>query len=120
MNTLIFLQDFNNLMVPIGKLDEYTTFKFYGLHSKVHPLGQKSRIYDYILSLNFIFFFSFLGEHLDFLHDFNDLMVSIGRLDEYATLKFFFSLKSPSTWSEIKIIQLHSLSKIHIAFQFFR
>ena len=76
-------------MIFIGIFDEYTTLKFYKLPSKVHPLCQKSKIYDCILSLNFIFFFSFLGEHLDFLQDFNNLMVPIERLDEYTTLKFY-------------------------------
>ena len=75
-------------MVPIGILDEYTTSKLYVLHSKVHPLSQKLSICDYILSTKSILFFSFLGEHLDFLQDFNNLLVPIDRLDEYTTLKF--------------------------------
>ena len=76
-------------MVSIGRLDEYATLKFYGLHSKVHPLGQKSKLYSYILCPKSILLFSFLGEHLDFLQDFNNLMVPIGTLDEYTTFKFY-------------------------------
>ena len=76
-------------MGPIGISDEYTTLKFYVLHSKVHSLSQKLSICDYILNSKSILFFSFLGEHLDFLQDFNNLLVPIGRLDEYTTLKFY-------------------------------
>ena len=86
---LDFLQDFNNLIIFMGRLDEYTTLKFYVLHSKVHPLSQKSSICDYILNSKHILFFSILGEHLNFLKGFNNIMVSIRRLDEYTTSKFY-------------------------------
>ena len=76
-------------MVLIGRLHKCTTLKFYVLHSKVHSLSQTLSICDSILSPKSIFLLSFLGEHLVFLQDFNNLMVSIGRLDEYRTLKFY-------------------------------
>ena len=37
----IILKDITNLIVILDTLDENTTFKSYGLHSKVHPFNGK-------------------------------------------------------------------------------